>query len=43
MKEDIVKLLTVYLENRDSLSEDEKRIILRSLEMVNICLEKGDR
>jgi len=35
MEKEIIQLTTLYLENRDKLTEEEKRIILNTLEMVN--------
>ncbi len=43
MQKDIVYLLTKYLEQRDKLTEEEKRIILNTLRMVNISLEEGHK
>ena len=39
---DIVHLLTVYLEHRDTLSEEERSIILNTLKILNIQLEKDN-
>ena len=40
MQDKIIELLTIYLVKRDSLSEKERQIILKTLEMHNIQTEK---
>ena len=39
MKDNIIKLITIYLEKRDSLTDVEKGIILNTLRLYNIQLE----
>ena len=40
MQQEIIHLLTMYLEQRDKLSEEERRIILNTLRMININFEE---
>ncbi len=38
-----VELITLYLKQRPELSEREKDIILRTLELNNVSLEKNEK